>query len=278
MVSNTTHPYRTQTLREQKEGSRDGLEGNGPVIIGIGHQGAAAVERITQVDGLPDDLSCYLLLPGDGQDDNQGAAAWFDLSLSGILVLGSDDPWAIEQAQRLTDEMVAEAVYMKVAVLIGKAAIDKTGNIAELPLDAVISLSNSWNDAWPAFYQPLLQVTRMFFGEAGLVCVDEAELKEMLTLGGKIWGVKAATYVSHAVGGDPEKAAHGLARQMPENTTTIIAMMQDGVDLLISDFDDIHQGLLKALHSEATVLLKTHINTMKKSGEAYLVALHGEKH
>ena len=89
MASNTTRPCRTQTLREQKEGSRDGLEGNGPVIIGIGHQGAAAVERINKVDGLPDDLSCHLLLPGGGQNDNEGASAWFDLSLSGILVIGS---------------------------------------------------------------------------------------------------------------------------------------------------------------------------------------------
>ncbi len=61
MASNTNRPYRTQTLREQKEGSRDGLEGNGPVIIGIGREGAAAVEIMNQVDGLPDDLSCYLL-------------------------------------------------------------------------------------------------------------------------------------------------------------------------------------------------------------------------
>ena len=277
MAPNITPPYQTQTLRKQKEGSRDGLEGNGPVIIGIGREGAAAVERMNQVDGLPDDLSCYLLLPGDGQNDNEGASAWFDLSLSGILVIGSDDPWAIEQARWLVNEMVAEAVYMKVAVLIGKSAIDKAGNMAELPLDAIISLPNLWNHAWQEFYQPLLQVMRIFFGEAGLVCVEESEIKEMLMLGGKTWSVKAASYASHAVGGNPEKAAYELARQLPKNTTKIIAMMQDGVDMLIEDFDSIGEGFRKARNSSVSVLLKTHINT-KKSGEAYLVALHGEKH
>ena len=276
MASNTTRPYRTQTLRRQKEGSRDGLEGNGPVIIGIGHQGAAAVERMNQFDGLPDDLSCYLLLPGDGQNENEGASAWFDLRLSGILVIGPDDRWAIEQARWLADEMVAEGVYMKVAVVIGKTAIGEAEHMDELPLDAVISLPNPWNHAWPKFYQPLLQVTRIFFGEAGLVCIDESELKEMLMLGGKTWGVETVTYVSHAVGGNPEKAAYGLARQMPESTTRTIAMMQDGVDILIQDYDGIDEGFRKASNSGANLLLKTHINQRKQNGAAYLVALYGE--